>query len=152
MLVRTAKFVERKQWFICGADDKQIRVYNYNTGQKIKEFQAHNDYIRSIDVHSSKPLFISCSDDRLIHCWDWSQDFQLVHTYSGHTDFVMQVVFDPKNPANFASVSLDNTAKIWRIESPVCNFTLTGHARGLNTCAYYHQSDKPYLVTGSDDW
>jgi len=29
--VRTAKFVVRKQWIVVGADDLQIRVYNYNT-------------------------------------------------------------------------------------------------------------------------
>ena len=45
--VRAAKFVARKQWVVCGADDMFIRVYNYNTMDKIKHFEAHTDYIRS---------------------------------------------------------------------------------------------------------
>jgi hypothetical protein len=45
--VRSAKFVARKQWVVCGADDMQLRVYNYNTMDKIKTFEAHTDYIRS---------------------------------------------------------------------------------------------------------
>jgi hypothetical protein len=44
--VRTAKFVPRKQWVVCGADDMFVRVYNYNTMDKVKQFEAHTDYIR----------------------------------------------------------------------------------------------------------
>ena len=44
--MRTAKFVARKQWIITGADDMFIRVYNHNTMEKIKSFEAHTDYIR----------------------------------------------------------------------------------------------------------
>ena len=36
----------RKQWVITGADDMFIRVYNHNTMEKIKSFEAHTDYIR----------------------------------------------------------------------------------------------------------
>lgn len=45
--VRAAKFVARKQWIVCGADDMFIRVFNYNTMDKVKAFEAHTDYIRS---------------------------------------------------------------------------------------------------------
>ena len=44
--VRSAKFVARKQWIVAGSDDMQIRVYNYNTLEKVKVFEAHSDYIR----------------------------------------------------------------------------------------------------------
>ena len=44
--VRAARFVPRKQWVVCGADDMQVRVYNYNTMDKVKQFEAHSDYIR----------------------------------------------------------------------------------------------------------
>eukprot|EP00976_Prorocentrum_cordatum_P042729 866592-Prorocentrum_minimum.AAC.2 len=33
--VRTAKFITRKQWIVCGADDMFIRVYNYNTSEQV---------------------------------------------------------------------------------------------------------------------
>lgn len=44
--VRAAKFVARKQWVVCGADDLAVRVYNYNTADKVRVFEAHADYIR----------------------------------------------------------------------------------------------------------
>lgn len=46
--VRTAKFVARKQWVVTGSDDMLIRVYNYNTMDKVKVFEAHTDYIRCV--------------------------------------------------------------------------------------------------------
>lgn len=48
--VRTAKFVARKQWVVAGADDMFIRVYNHNTMEKIKSFEAHTDYIRCMGL------------------------------------------------------------------------------------------------------
>ena len=44
--VRAAKFIARKQWIIAGSDDLFVRVFNYNTMEKIKGFEAHSDYLR----------------------------------------------------------------------------------------------------------
>ena len=52
--VRAGKFVPRKQWIVAGSDDMQIRVYNYNTMEKVKVFEAHSDYIRCLAVHGSQ--------------------------------------------------------------------------------------------------
>lgn len=54
--VRAAKFISRKQWVICGADDLFIRVFNYNTMDKVKTFEAHTDYIR---YHTKEQLLLS---------------------------------------------------------------------------------------------
>lgn len=72
-VVRTAKFVARKQWIVCGSDDMFVRVYNYNTMDKVKSFEAHTDYIRSIAVHPTQPYLLTCSDDMLIKLWDWDK-------------------------------------------------------------------------------
>jgi coatomer subunit beta' len=71
--VRTAKFVARKQWVITGSDDMYIRVFNYNTMEKFKSFEAHSDYIRCIAVHPTHPYILTSSDDRLIKLWDWDK-------------------------------------------------------------------------------
>lgn len=38
--VRAAKFVVRKQWIVAGADDMQMRVYNYNTMEKVSAVEG----------------------------------------------------------------------------------------------------------------
>eukprot|EP00187_Rhodella_violacea_P017904 CAMPEP_0184723034 /NCGR_PEP_ID=MMETSP0314-20130426/23906_1 /TAXON_ID=38298 /ORGANISM="Rhodella maculata, Strain CCMP 736" /LENGTH=825 /DNA_ID=CAMNT_0027187745 /DNA_START=84 /DNA_END=2558 /DNA_ORIENTATION=+ len=149
--VRCGKFIVRKQWIVVGSDDMMIRVYNYNTMEKVKMFEAHMDYIRSIAVHPSLPLIVSASDDMLIKLWDWEKNWANTVIFEGHSHYVMQVAFNPKDPNTFASASLDHTIKVWNLTSPVPNFTLEGHEKGVNCIDYYAGGDKPYLVSGGDD-
>jgi hypothetical protein len=38
--VRAGKFIARKNWIVCGSDDFQVRVLNYNTSEKVTSFEA----------------------------------------------------------------------------------------------------------------
>ena len=49
--IRVVKFVTRMQWIVVGSDDMYIRVYNYNTLEKVTSLEAHGDYIRHLVVH-----------------------------------------------------------------------------------------------------
>ena len=60
--VRAVRFILQKQWIVCGSDDFHVRVFNYHTMEKVKEFQAHGDFIRGIIVHPTEPYFVTCSD------------------------------------------------------------------------------------------
>ncbi|PSS07451.1 Coatomer subunit beta-2 like, partial [Actinidia chinensis var. chinensis] len=149
--VRSAKFIARKQWIVAGADDMVIRVYNYNTMDKVKVFEAHTDYIRCVAVHPTLPYVLSSSDDMLIKLWDWDKGWVCTQIFEGHSHYVMQVTFNPKDTNTFASASLDRTIKIWNLGSPDPNFTLDAHLKGVNCVDYFTGGDKPYLITGSDD-
>ena len=39
--VRAGRFIARKNWIVVGSDDFRLRAYNYNTGEKIADFEAH---------------------------------------------------------------------------------------------------------------
>lgn len=149
--VRSAKFIARKQWVVAGADDMIIRVYNYNTMDKAKVFEAHTDYIRCVAVHPTLPYVLSSSDDMLIKLWDWEKGWICTQIFEGHSHYVMQVTFNPKDTNTFASASLDRTIKIWNLGSPDPNFTLDAHLKGVNCVDYFTGGDRPYLITGSDD-
>ncbi|ONH89506.1 hypothetical protein PRUPE_I003100 [Prunus persica] len=149
--VRSAKFIARENWIVTAADDKYIRIYNYDTMEKIKEYEAHTDYIRSVAVHPTLPYLLSCSDDKVIKLWDWEKDWSCTQILEGHSHYVMQVAFNPKDTNTFASASLDGTIKIWNIGSPKAEFTLDGHSNGVNCIDYFSCGDKPYLLSGSDD-
>ncbi|KAK4359467.1 hypothetical protein RND71_021696 [Anisodus tanguticus] len=149
--VRSAKFIPRKQWVVAGADDMFIRVYNYNTMDKVKVFEGHTDYIRCVAVHPTLPYVLSSSDDMLIKLWDWEKGWLCTQIFEGHSHYVMQVTFNPKDTNTFASASLDRTIKIWNLGSPDPNFTLDAHLKGVNCVDYFTGGDKPYLITGSDD-
>ncbi|KKY21872.1 putative coatomer beta subunit [Diplodia seriata] len=150
--VRAGRFIARKNWIVCGSDDFQLRVYNYNTSEKITSFEAHPDYIRAICVHPTQPFVLTASDDMTIKLWDWERGWKCVQVFEGHAHYVMGLAINPKDTNTFASACLDRTVKIWSLGSPTPNFTLEAHeTKGVNHVDYYPQSDKPYLLTTSDD-
>ncbi|CAP99372.1 hypothetical protein E8E15_010855 [Penicillium rubens] len=150
--VRAGRFIARKNWIVCGSDDFQLRVYNYNTSEKITSFEAHPDYIRSIAVHPTQPFVLTASDDMTIKLWDWEKGWKCVQVFEGHSHYVMGMAINPKDTNTFASACLDRTVKIWNLGSPHANFTLEAHeTKGVNHVDYYPQADKPYILTTSDD-
>lgn len=152
MPVRAGRFVSRKNWIVCGSDDFQLRVYNYNTSEKITSFEAHPDYIRAIIIHPTQPFVLTASDDMTIKLWDWEKSWKCVQVFEGHSHYVMGLAINPKDTNTFASACLDRTVKIWSLGSPTPNFTLEAHdTKGVNHVDYYPHSDKPYLLTTSDD-
>ncbi|KAJ3825234.1 coatomer WD associated region-domain-containing protein [Lentinula raphanica] len=155
--VRCIKFIARKNWFVAGSDDFQLRVFNYNTHEKVASFEAHPDYIRCLAVHPTLSLVLTGSDDMTIKAWDWEKGWKNVQMYQGHTHYIMNIAFNPKDTNTFASACLDRTVKIWSIStisstsSPQANFTLDAHEKGVNYVDFYPGNDKPYLVTCGDD-
>ncbi|KAL1411006.1 Coatomer subunit beta' [Vanrija albida] len=149
--VRCVKYIARKNWFVSGSDDFQLRVYNISTGEKVTSFEAHPDYIRCLTVHPTLSLVLTGSDDMTIKCWDWDKGWRCVQIFEGHTHYIMALAINPKDPQTFASACLDHTVKVWSLGSPVPNFSLEAHEKGVNYVDYYHGSDKPYIVTTGDD-
>lgn len=46
--------------------------------EKVKEFQAHADFIRAIIVHPTEPYIISSSDEAKIKVWNFDNNFKEV--------------------------------------------------------------------------
>ena len=42
-------------------DDMHVRVYNYNTLERVHQFDAHSDYLRAIAVHPTQPYILTSS-------------------------------------------------------------------------------------------
>eukprot|EP00923_Selenidium_pygospionis_P046386 GHVN01079974.1.p1 GENE.GHVN01079974.1~~GHVN01079974.1.p1 ORF type:complete len:985 (+),score=199.69 GHVN01079974.1:138-3092(+) len=137
-----------------------IRAYNYNTMEKVKEFEAHIDYIRYLAVHPTLSYLLSTSDDMTVKLWDWENNWNRLHTYEGHCNYVMMAQWNPKDVHLFATASLDRTIKVWGINSPgmasggvakTPHFNLQGHEKGVNCIEYSPVGERPYIISGSDD-
>ncbi|KAF9477857.1 coatomer protein [Pholiota conissans] len=149
--VRCVKFIARKNWFVAGSDDFQLRVFNYNTHEKVASFEAHPDYIRCLTVHPTASIVLTGSDDMTIKAWDWDKGWKNIQTYEGHTHYIMNLAFNPKDSNTFVSACLDRTVKMWSLGSSQANFTMEAHDKGVNYVDFYPGADKPYLVTTGDD-
>ncbi|KAI8053345.1 coatomer WD associated region-domain-containing protein [Syncephalis plumigaleata] len=150
-LVRTARFIPRKNWIVTGSDDMQLRCFNYNTLEKVSAVDAHADYIRTIAVHPTQPYILTGSDDMRIKLWDWEKGWKCIKTFEGHSHYVMKIVINPKDVNTFASASQDKTIKVWSLGADTPNYTLEGHDKGLNYVDYYQGNEKPYLISAADD-
>jgi WD40 repeat protein len=70
--------------------------------------------------------------------WGDAQGWVCSQIFEGHSHYVMQVAFNPKDTNTFASASLDRTIKVWSIGQPTPNFTLEGHEKGVNCVDYFN--------------
>jgi WD40 repeat protein len=72
-----------------------------------------------------------------------------VQTLSGHTSWVTGLAISHTMPT-FASSSLDDTVKVWNLNTGEELLTLTGHTRDINTIAI--SPNDRLIVSGSDDY
>jgi len=86
--VRAAKFITRRNWIVTGSDDRFIRVFNYNTLEKVHQFEAHAGYVRSIAVHPTQSDILTSGDDKKVKQWDWEDKWQLKRTFEGRGNWV----------------------------------------------------------------
>lgn len=97
--IRACKFIARKNWFVCGSDDFNLRCYNFNTGEKVCQFEAHPDYIRCLCVHPTLPLVLSGSDDMTIRLWNFDNNWKLQQA--------CVLLLDPVTAADLVRLSKD---------------------------------------------
>jgi WD40 repeat protein len=147
-MVRASAFLRDDIW-VAASDDNQIRAFNHD-GKLVHKFQAHDDYIRSLEVHPTRPYLLSASDDMKVRLWDIEYNYECIRTFQGHMHYVMQVRLNPNNTNEFATASLDRTIKFWSLEESEPLFSLEGHERGVNSIDFLKGSDT-LIVSGSDD-
>lgn len=78
-----------------------------------------------------------------------NRSLRCLNTLMGHSSWVTSVAISP-NSQFFASSSLDDTIKIWNLNTGEALFTLTGHSKAVNAIAI--SPDGKTLISGSDDY
>uniref|UniRef100_N1R3B6 Coatomer subunit beta'-2 n=1 Tax=Aegilops tauschii TaxID=37682 RepID=N1R3B6_AEGTA len=163
------KFIVRKQWFVAGAGDGFIHIYNYETKrQQVPSFTAHAGKLTSLAVHPSKPYLMSWSSDEM-NLWDWDKAWECTQTFKcKHSGYICQVMFNPKNSNSFVTASANHMIEIcgstrpslrnpmfgvqvWDFDSPQCKYTLSGHWDRVNCLDFFTHDNQQYLITGSSD-
>ncbi|RVW34077.1 Coatomer subunit beta'-2 [Vitis vinifera] len=77
--------------------------------EKVVEFEAHTDFIRSVIVHPTLPYVLSASNDMLIKLWDWEKDLES-HSFPA-PEFTLDGFMSGSKPY-LISGSDDHTAKV----------------------------------------
>ena len=75
---------------VSGGKDKYIKLWNVKTGNMIRSFIGHEDFIRCLDINNKEQL-VSASDDKTIRIWNISTGEQ-IDLISGFTDYIYGMV------------------------------------------------------------
>ncbi|TVU26090.1 hypothetical protein EJB05_28619, partial [Eragrostis curvula] len=144
-----AVFIPRKQWFVVGDNDGNIKVCNDETMQQFKTFRSHDRRISYLDIHPSEPYVLSASyRDDTVKMWNWEMDWECVRTFDVRA---REVKFNPKD-ADYFACATDYGVKIWNIASPGSD-DLTFYFRSscVISLDYLSRGDELYLITGNWD-
>ena len=134
--------------FISSSWDTTIRLWNATTGECIRTFRGHTDWVHAISVLADSKHFISGSDDRSIKLWNVGSD-DCIRTFTGHTSFVKAV--SPMEGDRFLSGSRDRTIRLWSwssVTSGECLHTFSGHTDVVSALV---SLDDTTFVSGSFD-
>ncbi|KAI8918284.1 WD40-repeat-containing domain protein [Powellomyces hirtus] len=138
-----------------GSVDGTIRVWNLGAGCCFS-LAGHRDWVNKVQILDKKRL-ISCSDDSSIKLWDLETRAEL-RSFNGHVGQIqgMQAFIPHSAPrvdgitlpgGILISGSLDNTIKIWCLETGAEIKTLFGHVEGVWCAAV----DSLRIISGGQD-
>jgi len=124
---------------ISGSRDKDIRVWNLETGECISVLKGHTGGV--LDVTATENHIISCSEDTTIKIWNL-EDSSLLHTLTGHKRKVSKV--EMLSDTQVLSAAWDHTIAAWDIIKGNRLWTLRGHFDAIDAM----DLRKNYAITG----
>ena len=126
-----------------GRSDKTIRLWDLSTGERLRTFTGHSDYVNSVCMSADGRYALSgCNELKL---WDVSTGTCL-RTFEGHEIPATAVCMSPDGRY---ALSCSREIKLWDIAAGKCLRTLKGHMnRVLSICM---SADGRYALSGGDD-
>jgi WD40 repeat protein/tRNA A-37 threonylcarbamoyl transferase component Bud32 len=132
--------------FAGGSENGNIGLWDTDTGNLVKAFQALPTWITALVFSPDGRLAAACSG-RAIKVWNCASWKELA-TMTSHNDGLSALTFSPDSRV-LVSGSIDNTAKLWSTTNFSEIATLRGHEEGVLRVAI--SSDNRTLATASGD-
>lgn len=131
------------QFALSGSRDKELRLWDLNTGNLIRTFEDHKDSVNSICLSSDEKYALSGSDDKTVKLWNLETG-KCLQTFEGHTDSVTSVSITSDNQYA-VSGSKDWTFRLWEISTGRCLRVHKGHKNEVYTVCI--SPDDQYVVS-----
>ncbi|WVR06314.1 nuclear distribution protein PAC1 [Kwoniella sp. DSM 27419] len=77
---------------VTGSRDKAVKLWDTLSGQVLKTFVGHDNWIRALVFHPSGKYLLSASDDKTIKVWDLTNG-RCVKTVDAHDHFVTSMTW-----------------------------------------------------------
>lgn len=137
------------QWLIVITQEKRIRLYDIQKGEK--ESLEEMDAITSLSISDDSRYLLVNVASQEVHLWDLDSR-TLVQKYSGHKQsrFVIRSCFGGVDQGFVVSGSEDNNVYIWNREHGTLLDSLTGHTATVNSVTW-NPKNPHQLAAASDD-
>ncbi|EAY05064.1 WD repeat protein, putative [Trichomonas vaginalis G3] len=151
--LRTCRWIHKTGNFVVGGDRSSLVFYSFGKNKLLNTVEnAAVGPVRSIAVHPSENLILSCGDDKLVKLWDISNEkCKLVRVFSAHSKLVIDVKWSLREPTNFASCSYDGTVIFWETSSTTPMFTLKVCSLCVNCISFASVREKSQFAASTDD-
>ncbi|KCV71685.1 hypothetical protein H696_01109 [Fonticula alba] len=147
--INTLAVAPNDRLFATGSQDKQIKVWETETGALSTVFTGHKRGIWSVDFSPTERVLASASGDKTIRIWSL-EDGSCLKTLEGHTNSVLRVCFLSAG-LQVASAGSDGLVKLWTLRTSECVATMDGHEDRVWALASATEEDGCQLVSGGAD-
>lgn len=135
--------------YLLTGDNAVLRLWDVTTGEEIREFIGHTDYVQALAFSSDGRYILSGGVDKTARLWD-AETGQEVRQFIGHSDAIQMgaAAFSPDD-RTIVTGSDDTTARLWDVETGEEIRRFTGHRMPVFDAAF--SPDGRYIATISWD-
>jgi len=145
--VRAVDVEPGNQWFVTGANDRCIKIWDLASGKLKLTLTGHISEVRGVKVSNRHPYLFSCGQDHTVKCWDLEHN-RVIRHYHGHLSSVYALDLHPTIDI-LCSVGRDAVCRVWDMRTKANIMTLGGHTNTIASVSC--QAVEPQIVTGSHD-
>ena len=66
-----AFFPDNAQWMVTGSHDKNVRVWDIESGVCLLTLEGHMDWVRGVDVSRTQNFLATAGEDRHVAVWKY---------------------------------------------------------------------------------
>lgn len=82
------------EWFVTGATDRIIKIWDLASGQLKLSLTGHVSAVRGVCVSNRHPYLFSCGEDKQVKCWDLEAN-KVIRHYHGHLSACYSLALHP---------------------------------------------------------
>lgn len=144
--VKTLAVSNDGKYILSGSSDKNMKLWDLETGKQIYTFEGHQGIIRAV-FFISKQQAVSAAEDGTLKLWDL-ESCECLHTFEGHTSPIYTATFIAER-MQVISGSADGILKIWDLQNREFIYSFQAHKSSINAIAVY--CEEMQAISASSD-